>query len=349
MRINSALANEFAPEPTPYLLVQSYVTLYDQDEDALADPAGYGDPEDDVGFKIRRARAGFTGQSNVLKYSIILGMSTPYDNLISHPDQDIQVVDANVGIRPLLGTPLWVTAGVQKVPVSREQIMSSTDLPLATRAFSSVWMVPNRDTGIVARYKVGEKGSKVLIHGGIFNGNESLFGDNNLGKSFVGRIDFTSGSAATLKTYGVVDGVTFGFAGDVLHNIGIATDETTFGGDIILRTQGLAVLAEVRSSTLKPTDTTLDDPSVLSETSRLGYFAQAGYTVSNYEFTARYATYDDNVDASNAGDSAGIRGGLTWHSPGDNLRIGGGYQKSLESGSDEIANDSVVMWLQYQQ
>ena len=48
---NTALADEYAPKPTPYLLVQSYVTVYDQDEDSLADPAGYGDPEDDVGLK----------------------------------------------------------------------------------------------------------------------------------------------------------------------------------------------------------------------------------------------------------------------------------------------------------
>ena len=70
--------------------------------------------------------------------------------------------------------------------------VSSTDLPLATRAFSSVWMVPNRDTGVVARYKIGEKNSKVLLYGGVFNGNESLYGDDNAGKSFVGRVDFTS-------------------------------------------------------------------------------------------------------------------------------------------------------------
>ena len=71
---------------------------------------------------------------------------------------------------------------------------------------------------------------------------------------------------------------------DVNHNIGIATDETTFGGDLIVRAQGLALLAEVRSSSLVPTETTLTNPSVLSETGRLGYFAQAGYTVSNLEY-----------------------------------------------------------------
>ena len=62
-----AHAEDFVPTPTPYLLVQSWATLYDQDESTLADPSGYGDPEDDIGFKLRRARAGFTGQSDMLQ------------------------------------------------------------------------------------------------------------------------------------------------------------------------------------------------------------------------------------------------------------------------------------------
>ncbi len=344
---NFAHAEDFAPQPTPYLLVQSWATVFDQDESALADPSGYGDPEDDVGFKIRRARAGFTGQSDMVKYSIILGMSTPYDGLISHPDQSIQVVDANVGLRPLLGVPLWVTAGVQKMPVSREQIMSSTDLPLATRAISSNWMVPNRDTGVVARYKVDQNNGKALIYAGVFNGNQSLAGDDNAGKMFVGRVDFTVGSAPTLKTYGVVDGITVGVGGDVVYDQGIATDELILGGDLIVRAQGLALLAEVRSGSLTPTDTTLDVPSVLTETEQFGYFAQLGYTVSAFELAARYSTFDDNTALDNAGDAGAIRAGVTWHSPTDSVRVGGGYQKRMETGSDEIANDSAVLWMQF--
>ncbi len=343
----SAHAEDFAPTPDPYLLVQTYATVFDQDQNTLADPAGYGDPEDDVGFKIRRARAGFTGQSDVVKYSIILGMSTPYDGLIAHPDQDIQIVDANVGVRPIIGVPLWVTAGVQKMPVSREQIMSSTDLPLATRAISSNWMVPNRDTGVVARYKVGQNNGKALIYAGVFNGNQSLFGDDNAGKMFVGRVDFTVGDAPTLKTYGVVDGVTIGLGGDIVYDQGIATDEMILGGDLIVRAQGLALLAEVRSGTLTPTDTTLDVPSVLSETERFGYFAQLGYTMSNYELAVRYSTFDDNTALDNAGDAGAVRAGVTWHSPGDNIRFGGGYQMRMETGSDSIANDSAVLWMQF--
>ena len=46
--VSLAHAEDFVPDTTPYLLVQSWVTLYDQDENTLADPSGYGDPEDDI-------------------------------------------------------------------------------------------------------------------------------------------------------------------------------------------------------------------------------------------------------------------------------------------------------------
>ena len=110
--------------------------LYDQDESTLADPSVYGDPEDDIGFK-PPSTCWLYSQSHMLRYSIILGMSTPYDGLIAHPDQDIQIVDATLAVRPFAGVPLWVTTGVQKTLLCLEQIMSSTDLPLATRAHAS--------------------------------------------------------------------------------------------------------------------------------------------------------------------------------------------------------------------
>ena len=86
---------------------------------------------------------------------------------------------------------------------------------------------------------------------------------------------------------------------------------------------------------------------VLSETGRLGYFAQLGYTVGSYEVAARYSSFDDNTALDNAGDAAGVRAGVTWHSPADAVRIGGGYQMRMEPGSDEISNDSAVVWMQF--
>ena len=41
--------------PTPVGLLQVWGTVWDQDVEPSTDPASYGDPEDDIGFKVRRA------------------------------------------------------------------------------------------------------------------------------------------------------------------------------------------------------------------------------------------------------------------------------------------------------
>ena len=65
------------PAPKPYALIQSWITLHDQDVDPLVDPAGYGDPEDDPGFKLRRVRLGLEGADDTLSYGVVVGVSSP--------------------------------------------------------------------------------------------------------------------------------------------------------------------------------------------------------------------------------------------------------------------------------
>src|SRR5690606_31850972 len=81
-----ALASVFATpalagdtEITPYGLLKVWGTLYDQDESPRADPAGYGDPEDDPGVKLRRARVGMYGRHRWLDWGVTVGMSSPAD------------------------------------------------------------------------------------------------------------------------------------------------------------------------------------------------------------------------------------------------------------------------------
>ena len=341
-----AQAEELIGTPKPYIMVQTYATLYDQDENTLADPAGYGDPEDDFGIKIRRARAGFTGKSDILKYAMIFGVASPYDALIAEPDTDAQLIDASISLKPIVGQRLWITAGTQKIPVSREQIMSSSDLALGTRAISSVWLVPNRETGVLVDYTVGKKPSRVKLQAGAFNGSGSFLGDNNAGKMLVSRVELMNGQKSSYKTYGVVENMVLGVGGDFYLDRDIAVDKMSYGGDVLFRMKGLAVLGEFRMATITPTNTDIAQPGVLTETQQMGYLAQVGYTIKEYEIAARYQTFDDNTAVDNAGDAASVRGGVTWHGPKDVVRSGLAYEKRMEPGSDEIANDSVQMWFQ---
>ena len=69
--------DSWLPAPQPVGLLQVWATAWDQDGDPATDPAGYGDPEDDLGFKIRRARVGLEGTADDFRYSPLLGMAAP--------------------------------------------------------------------------------------------------------------------------------------------------------------------------------------------------------------------------------------------------------------------------------
>ena len=113
----SGEASEGAPELNPFILGQVWGTAWDQDLSSQADPTGYGDPEDDPGFKVRRARVGATGGYQQLSYAVSVGFSSGAD-AFSAGDHDIQLVDAWAGYQ--LSDRIGVEVGATKVPFGRE-------------------------------------------------------------------------------------------------------------------------------------------------------------------------------------------------------------------------------------
>jgi hypothetical protein len=330
------------PTPEPYVLVHAWATAWDTDEDPTADPAGYGDPEDDIGFKVRRARIGMTGKNDVWSYSVIVGTSAPYDALRTSTEGDIDIVDANLGYQVADG--LWVTGGVQKVPISREQIMSSQRLSLGERAAASEWLVPGRDAGVLAEYRGGSGSMETRFSLGAYNGNGSLETDDNAGKLFAGRAEMIFGDANPYRTFGKRDDTTFAFAVDGWRNDEAATDTTGFGADLMLRASGLSIMAEGRMAIVGPDNTDVEQPGVLSETRRIGGLAQASYTINRVEPAVRFSLYDDDMDAEDNGDVADVMAGVTWNSKGANMRVGGGYVYRMELGGVTVSNDTVRLW-----
>ena len=340
--MNYAYADDVVADPQPFGLLHMWTTVYDMDENEVADPAGYGDPEDDIGFKLRRTRAGISGSNDQTRYHVSVGMSSPFDATLNRGSERIDLVDAYFSWKAVQG--LWLTGGVQKVPVSREQIMSSSDLVLAERAAASVWMVPNREVGLLGDYTVDMKSSKLNVQAGIFNGNGSLLGDDNSGKMLAGRIEYTMGEGA-YNTFGVTDGLVMGVALDGYLNQEIATQDLGYGADVIIRAAGLSVLGEFRMRTLSPTNTTVDVPAVLSETQQMGYLAQVGYSVGQFEPAVRYSSFDDNTDLVNTGDGREVSAGVTWHNKTDSVRIGGSYVLRLEDDAYVVSNDTARLWM----
>lgn len=328
------------PKPKPTGLLQAWLTAYDMDEDRQADPASYGDPEDDPGLKLRRARVGLTGESDVLQYAVVVGVSAPYDALTG-AEHEVGLVDAYLGWAPV--KDLWLSAGVAKPPVSREQLMGSSQLPLAERAVSSEWMVPDRDAGAWVDWR--SRGStRVRLRGGAFNGNADIFGDDNNGKLLAARAELAHGPAGTYATWGEEKGFSLGVGGDVFHDTDIATSTLGAGGDVMMRVAGMHLLLEGRFARLAPRNSDVDQPGVLAPVSRLGGLAQVGYGIGPVEPTVRFSLFDDDQDASDNGDVAQLDAGLTGHLMDDRLRVGGGYVMRLEMAGATVSNDTVRLW-----
>ncbi len=329
------------PTPRPTALVQVWATVYDMDEEQQADPASYGDPEDDMGVKIRRARVGLAGDNDVLRYAVSVGVSPAYDAL-SDDDEDVQIVDAYVGWAPI--ERLWLEGGVAKPPISREQLMSSSALPLAERAVSSEWLVPGREAGVSVDWST-DGNTRVRVRGGAYNGNGGIFGDDNTGKLFAGRAEIAIGPARTYKTWGPEKGFTIGIGADAYHDADVSTSTTSAGGDLMLRVAGFHLMAEGRFANLKPTNTDIDAPGVFADTMRWGGLVQAGYGIGPVEPAVRFSMFDDDTDADDAGDIAELTAGVTGHLLDDMARVGGGYVLRLERGGQSYSNDTIRLWL----
>lgn len=331
------------PTPQPYALLQVWGTAWDFDEDAQADPAGYGDPEDDPGFKVRRARLGFEGEGPRLRYAVIFGTSAPYDAVLAEGSSGgtISVVDAYGGYAPV--KDVWLTAGVQHVPISRDNLASSRDQTFQEEAVSTTWMTPGREAGLVADADFGA----ARIRLGAFNGNDSLISDDNLGKLVAARAEVkVGGKASAYKTYGTVEKPLVGYALDAFYDADVATSTLNVGSDVLVRVGGLAFLAEGRFATITPTATDVATPEVQDATKRLGAVAQLGYTVKTYEPAVRFSMFDDDLDVKDNGDVANTEIGLTWHGLDDHVRVGGGYVMRLELGGRSLPNDTVRLWMQ---
>lgn len=332
-----------APRVEPTGLLQVWATAWDQDQQDQADPAGYGDPEDDMGFKVRRGRIGMEGQvTGSLDFAVVFGVASPYDTWKAS-NEDVGLVDGYLGYTR---GGFRVSAGQQKAPYGREQLVSARQLVFTERAVSTEYLSPDRETGLVAGY--AWKG--LQVRAGAFNGSGSFLGNETTGMMFVGRAEYSVQPDLAYETWGKVDGLVLGVGANGLYNDDLSTRTVGFGGDLIVRVAGLALLVQADHQTLSPADTTAASPDVMVETPRMGGMAQVGYSLGAFEPAVRVSMFDDRVDADakDAGDVMELYGGVTWHVADDFGRVGAGYVHRSEGGSWELPNDTIRLWTQVQ-
>lgn len=336
--------------------LQTWATLADQDVDLQADPATYGDPEADPGFSIARARLGFDGFLPMgdraccgqVDYALSVGVGAPYDALSSE-NQDLQLVDAfGRWANPWSWGVTSVAAGMQRVPFGREAMMSSARLVFQERAVSTNWMTPSREVGAVVGQSVtfGDSGPQVLLRGGLYNGNGSLFGDNDPGMLAAARAEFLLGDA--YQTWSADLQPALGIGGSVMVDNELATTTTSREIDLLARFKWVTVMGEVLTSRITLGDTDVVAPPFLGETNRFGLNGQLSVYIplpaGGVEVAGRYATFDDDRSTDNYGDVGIVHAGLSWRDALPGFDIGGGYIHRTETGAFD--NDTIRLWMQ---
>jgi len=356
----AAYAQDDGPSMRSWAYLQTWATVHDQDISDQADPASYGDPEHDPGFSIVRARLGLDGAVPLgntsaerfdVEYALSVGVASPYDAL-SESDEDVQLVDAYTRVAaPFNGHVFSTSVGAQRVPFTRESLMSSSTLLFQERAAGSAWLAPDRDVGVLVaqRVQTGPDDAGLVAQLGAFNGNGDLFGDLDAGMLLAGRLEWLTG-----MTYQSWDpdgdaALGVGVAGRI--NETAATRTSGLGADVLARVAHFTLIAEVLQDTTEPTLTDVKRPAVPANTERLAYMAQLSRWIalegsSGLEVGARFASLDDATGFEDGGDVWVAHGGVTWRDVFPSMDIGAGYIHRGEWHGPARANDSVRMWLQ---
>ncbi len=321
----------------PVGLLQVWGTAYDMDQDPVADATGYGDPEDDTGFKLKRARLGLEGEADGLDWALVFGVTAPYDGF-DEEDGAIEVVDAHVGYsRERLG----VTVGQGELPFSRDLLIAAADQTFTERGFVAEHIAPARNLG--ASVWGSRWGGKVTV--GVYNSGGTLFGDDNLGKTFVARLEYARGDASAYETWGGPRTLSYGVGAGGFMTDDVSTSTRALGADAILRVAGLTLLVDGAWGDSTPTRTDLDLPGVWALTTRMGFTGQLGYGLGAFEPTVKVSRFEDSA----LGNYTQGMFGIVWHGllddqKRDRLRVGAGYVLRMED--QPIQNDSVRLWIQ---
>lgn len=346
----------------PWGQLQTFATLFDQDVDPQADPAGYGDPEADPGFTLARARIGFDGLLPIgavaaermqLDYAIAVGVSAPYDAL-TPSNQDVQIIDAFARFTYELGNhPLSVSVGSQRVPFDRESLISSADLVFMERSAAAHWLGISQDVGAVAAQQVRlgstPEASSLLLRLGAFNGEGSLYGDVDPGVLTSARLEFLHGDAYRTWSADKKPALGVGLAG--MSRPSFAVGSNSWNADLLARYSLISVLGQFSANRITPLDSTIVAPAVSATTDRVGWFGQLSVWIpvrgeSGLEVAGRYGSFDDATALTDAGEGRTLHAGLTWRNPLSGLDIGAGA--ILRSEAPELAypNNTIRVWTQ---
>lgn len=335
----SAFADETAPvvEVDPLALLQLWGTAYDMDENVQADSTGYGDPEDDPGLKVKRARLGLRAHAGEFTARLMGGASASYDAW-DEDHGDFALYEASVQWERK-----WfeVEAGLQGMPFSRDNLMPAGELTFEERGIAAEHVSEDRGMGLVAR----AHGAGVTGQIGVFNSGYTPFGDDNVGKALVARAEYQLGDRDTYALWGGKEGFGLGVGASGMYEMDVSTNTVAAELDAVVRAGPVSALAEGSYASVSPTATDVSAPGVWDPTTRLGVTAEVNVGIGRFQPAARVSWFSDSA----LGSWTQVLGGVVAHvGPKGNqdlVRVGAGYVLRLES--DPVPNDTVRLWGQF--
>jgi hypothetical protein len=329
----------------PVTLLQTQIALYAGEHNLLQD----GDPAEQAGFRLRRARFGVGAE---LMQLIDLEVSTELSG------KSATLLDAWIAYRK--GSELGFTLGVHKVPFSRYLLAGTSQQSFLERPLAVTAMAPDQQPGITVHGSIG--GGLFTYALGVFNGFERQpnffegyqqnpgFEGNRLSRlAYVARV--TTEPLGSLGD-GLVDldhgDFRFGVGGSFFYNDGKTTRGWAVEADLLLKVQGFHLMTEFLFDSAEPQDDPTTELTLLQSIDRMAWVAEVGYCILPRQLgvVLRAEVLDDDRANDNSGDQLVLTGGLQYYVFRHHLKVTLDYSHRLELFGPELDNGSLLIGLQ---
>ena len=321
----------------------------------LTDDTSYTDSKYSDKMSVRRSRIKFDGYV----WNPNLTYKMEFDMVNS------QVLDAVIKWNFAGNFSLW--AGQTKLPGNRERIISSQKLQFVDRSLLNSEYNIDRDKGLQLRhhFKVGKMVFREISSVSIGEGKNYTATNPNSGYDWTQRIEFLpfggfdgkgdyfGGDLKREETMKVAIGATYDYNDNAIREKGqrgnelsIMRDITTIFADLMIKYQGLSVMAEYADKSTIGSPTFLDTTTTTFESYRTGTGVniQIGYLLkSDWEFAARYTQITPEDGTGNANTSA-YTFALSRYIVGHTLK----FQSDVSLVQMEGADDQMQFRLQFE-
>ncbi|MGM0577024.1 MAG: porin [Myxococcota bacterium] len=333
-----------AAQVSLYGYLQGQIAPWTGDDTLVED----GDPADRPGFRLRRARFGFTGWAwGMVDFGLTAEMA----------GESVELLDAWVGYRRF--DVLGVVLGAQKVPFSRFALYSSARQSLSQRPLASNSMAPFRQVGLSVQ---GEVGGMLTYAVGVYNGFERqtnffegyaedpAFDGNRFERlAYAARVTIAPLGPLGEDMADLEGGALRVGAGTALYyNDGETTQTTGWEADVHLKAHGFHLAAEYLGDKAEPQEDPTTPSTIPADLDRRAVVGEVGYMVLPAELgvTARGEWIDDDTELDNNGDQVVFTGGLQYYWHRHHLKATLEYMHRTELHGPDRDNDSVLMQLQ---